>query len=123
MKTIAAVLFALLILAGSALAWTPEEHMEYSATETADALIHTGPGFFYGFVCLTDATNAVTFKLYDNTSAAGTRIGPDFICSSSSTNRMCVFGTGFGVAFGTGLYIDITSVDATPDYTIFYRGQ
>ena len=123
MKKITALTFALLILAGSALAFQPEEWMGYSATKTADALIHTGPGYFYGFTCLTDGTNSVTFKIYDNTSGTGTRIGNDFICVTSATNRTCVFGTGYAVPFNTGLYIDITSTDATPDYTIFYRGQ
>ena len=113
----------LVLLASSAWAFKPQEWMGYSATKTADALIHTGPGFFYGFTCLTDATNSVTFQIYDNTTNSGTRIGNDFICVTSSTNRTCVFGTGYGVPFTVGLYIDITSSDATPDYTIFYRGQ
>ena len=122
MKTIAA-LIAILIFAGSAIAFQPDEWMGYSATKTADALIHTGPGYFYGFTCLTDGTNSVTFKIYDNTAGSGTRMFNDFICTTSSTNRTCVFGTGLAVPFNTGLYIDITSVDATPDYTIFYRGK
>ena len=123
MKKLSALILALVILTSPAWAFNPEEWMGYSATKTADALIHTGTGWFYGFTCLTDGTNSVTFKIYDNTSGTGTRIGNDFICVSSSTNRTCVFGTGFAVPFNTGLYIDITSSDATPDYTIFYRGQ
>lgn len=116
--------FILIAVAILTMGFTPNEYMGYSGTKTADTLIHTGPGWFYGFVVFTDGTNAVTLKIYDNTSAAGTRIGPDFYCSTSSDNRTCVFGTGdIPVPFNTGLYIDITSVDATPDYTIFYRGQ
>jgi len=122
MKKLALIL-ALLIVTGPAWAFTPEDWMGYSATKTADALIHTGEGWFYGFMCKTDGTNAVTFQIHDNTSAAGTRIGPDIICQTSSTNRLCVFGTGPGVPFSTGLYINITSTDATPDYTIFYRSK
>ena len=117
------LILAFIFLTGSAFAFTPNDWMGYSATKTADALIHTGEGWFYGFTCLTDGTNSVTFKIYDNTSATGTRIGNDFICVTSATNRTCVFGTGYAVPFDTGLYIDITSSDATPDYTIFYRGK
>ena len=123
MKKLLALIFALCILTSPAWAFNPDESMGYSATKTADALIHTGAGWFYGFVAKTDGTNALTIQIYDNTEGSGTRIGPDFICSTSSTNRTCVFGTGFAVPFSTGLYIDITSTDATPDYTIFYRGQ
>jgi hypothetical protein len=115
----------MVIIAGIlCLGFTPNEHMGYSATKTADALIHTGAGWFYGFICLTDGTNSVTFKLYDNTAASGTRIGPDFLCTTNSTNRMCAFGTGdIPIPFNTGLYVDITSTDTDPDYIIFYRGQ
>jgi hypothetical protein len=123
MKKLLASILTLFVLTGSAFAFTPDNWMGYSATKTADALIHTGAGWFYGFTCLTDGTNAVTFKVYDNTSGTGTRIGNDFICVTSSTNRTCVFGTGYAIPFDTGLYIDITSSDATPDYTIFYRGK
>ena len=120
---ITALILALLIISVSAWAFTPKEFMGYSSTQTGDKLIHTGAGYFYGFVAKTDGTNAVTFQIYDALSGTGTRIGPDFICTTSSSNRTCVFGTGFAVPFSTGLYIDITSTDATPDYTIFYRGQ
>ena len=120
---ITALILALFILVGSAWAFDPKEFMGYSATKTADALIHTGAGYFYGFVCKTDGTNSVTFQIYDNTEGSGTQIFPDFICQTSSTNRLCVFGTGFAVPFDTGLYIDITSSDPTPDYTVLYRGK
>jgi hypothetical protein len=123
MKKLLASILTLFVLTGSAFAFTPDNWMGYSATKTADALIHTGEGWFYGFTCLTDATNSVTFKIYDSTAGSGTRIGPDFICVTSAANRMCVFDTGYAVPFSTGLYIDVTSSDATPDYTIFYRGK
>jgi hypothetical protein len=115
------IIFLLIILAGPAWAFQPEEWMNYSTTKTADALIDTGAGYFYGFVCLTDGTNSVTFAIHDALSATGTRIGPDFICSTSASNRTCVFGTGLGVPYSTGLYINITSSDANPDYQVFYR--
>lgn len=119
-------LFVLSLIAVAILTmgFTPSEYMGYSATKTGDSLIHTGAGWFYGFVVFTDGTNAVTLKIYDGVDATGSRIGPDFYCSSSSTNRTCVFGTGdLPLGFNTGLYVDVTSSDATPDFTVFYRGK
>ena len=123
MRKIILILIVLFTMSFSANAFQPQEWMDYSTTKTADALIHTGPGYFYGFTCLTDGTNSVTFQFYDNTAGSGTRVLNDFICTTSATNRVCVFGTGLGIPFNTGFYVDITSSDATPDYTIFYRGK
>ena len=121
---ITALILAILIMSGPALAFRPDEWMGYSTTKTADALIHTGAGYFYGFVCLTDATSTVTFQVYDGLTNAGTQMFPDFICQTSATNRICIFGVGdIPVPFDTGLFIDITSSDATPDYTVLYRGK
>jgi hypothetical protein len=120
---ITALILAFLIISVSAWAFDPGEHMGYSATKTIDALIHTGAGYFYGFVCKTDGTNTVTFQIYDGTDNGDTQIFPDFICQTSSTNRLCVFGTGIATPFTDGLFIDITSSDTTPDYTILYRGK
>jgi len=123
-KHLAAMAAVLIVVSAALFGFIPGEWMGYSATKTADALIHTGAGYFYGFVVKTDGTNSVTLQIYDNTEGSGTRIGPDFICTTSSTNRMCVFGTGdLPIPFSTGLYVDITSSDTTPDYTVFYRGQ
>lgn len=118
------LILSLIAAAILTMGFTPKEYMGYSSTKTADSLIHTGPGWFYGFVCYTDGTNSVTFAVYDNTSKTGTPILPNFVCQTSSSNRVCVFGTGdIPIPFDTGLYIDITSSDATPDYVVFYRGK
>ena len=123
-KHLAAMAAVLIVASAILFGFYPKEWMGYSATKTADALIHTGAGYFYGFVVKTDGTNSVTLQIYDSTTGSGTRIGPDFLCTTSATNRMCVFGTGEShIPFSTGLYFDITSTDATPDYTVFYRGQ
>ena len=114
---------ALTLIGSSVWAFMPDEFAGYSATKTGDALIHTGTGFFYGFACLTDGTNSVTFDLYDNTEASGTKIAPSLICTTSSSNRVCVFGSDVPIVFNTGLYVDVTSSDTTPDYTIYYRGK
>jgi hypothetical protein len=123
-KHLAAMAAVLIVVSAILFGFTPSEWMGYSATKDDDALIHTGAGYFYGFVVKTDGTNSVTLKIYDSLTGTGTRIGPDFLCTTSATNRMCVFGTGEApIPFNTGLYFDITTSDATPEYTVFYRSQ
>ena len=122
-KKIFILIAALLILSGTLWAFEPMEFMDFSSTQTGDAAVLTsGPGYFYGISCKTDGTNAVTFQLYDNASeASGTRIGHDYICSTSSTNRVCVFGWEPPIPFTNGIYVDVTSSDTTPDYVVYYR--
>ena len=121
MKKLAALLIFLMI-AVPALAFDPE-YSDYSTVKTADALIFTGVGYFYGIVCQTDGTNSVTFAVDDSTDGSGSKIHPDVICTTSSSNRTCVYGFDPPIPFATGLYVNITSSDATPDYTVYYRGK
>ena len=124
MKKLSALIFALFILVGSSVwAFQPREWSGYSAVKTADSLIHTGAGYLYGIVCQTDATNSVTFAVHDSTDNSGSKLHPDVICTTSATNRMCVYGFDPPIPFNTGLYVDITSSDTTPDYVVYYRGQ
>jgi hypothetical protein len=121
------LLIVILILAVASLAYafrpnTEGEYMDY-AKYTADQLIYTGSGYLYGVTCLLDGTNSVTFKIYDNTSAAAPQVASDFICTTSAANRMCAFGFDPPLAITTGIYVDITSSDGSPDYTVYYRGQ
>jgi hypothetical protein len=122
-RRLIAAIVAVLIVAAPVFAFMPDEWMGYSATKTADALIHTGAGYFYGVFVQTDGTNSVTFAVYDALSKTGTPILLDIICTSSSTNRMCAFGFDPPIPFSTGLFIDIASSDSDPDYTVFYRSQ
>ena len=124
MKKIAALTIVLFMLSvTSLLSFEPEDWSGYSAVKTADALIHTGPGWFYGIVVATDGTNAVTFAVHDSLTAANDKIHPDIICQTSSTNRTCVYGFNPPIPFDTGLYVNITSTDASPDYIVYYRGK
>ena len=122
-KKIFILIAALLILCGTLWAFEPMEFMDYSSTQTGDAaVVASGPGYLYGISCKTDGTNAVTFQIYDNASeASGTRIVQDYICSTSSTNRVCVFGWEPPIPFTNGIYVDVTSSDTTPDYVVYYR--
>jgi len=121
-KKILAILSAFLILCGTLWAFEPQEFMDYTATQTADAAAVVGAGYLYGISCKTDGTNAVTFQIYDNaTEASGTRIVQDYICATSSANRVCVFGWDPPIPFTNGVFVDITSTDTDPDYVVYYR--
>ena len=122
-KKILALIAVFFVLAGPAMAFEPKEYAGYSSVKTADALIHTGAGYFYGIVCKTDGTNSVTFAVHDSTDTSGSKVHPDIICTTSSTNRVCVYGFDPAIPFNDGLYVNITSSDATPDYTVYYRGK
>ena len=123
MKKILLIVLFVFILASSPHAFEPPDWTDVSAVKTADALIFTGPGFFYGIMCQTDATNPVTFAVHDSVDNSGAQLMPSVICTTSATNRMCAFGVDPAVSFTTGLYVDITSSDGSPDFTVYFRGQ
>lgn len=122
MKKLAIIIF-MVFAASTVAAFEPPDWTQSSVVKTADALIITGSGFFYGVMCQTDGTNSVTFAVHDSVDNSGEQLMPSVICTTSSSNRMCAFGVSPAVGFTTGLYIDITSSDGTPDFTVYYRGQ
>jgi len=108
-------------IAASALAFDTV-YMGYSTVKTDDASIHTGSGYLYGIVAATDGSNSVTFKTYDNTSGTGTKMHPDWIATTSSTNRMSYISFDPPIPFSTGCYVDITTSGAV-SYVVYYRGK
>jgi hypothetical protein len=68
---------------------------------TADAQVVTGPGRI-GAVVLTPAAAVATLILYDNTSAAGTKL---ITLQAAANGGSVVFLTPF--VFSTGVYADI----------------
>lgn len=119
MKRFVLIILALL-LAIPTMAFTPQEYMGYSAVKTADALIHTGQGYFYGIVVATDGSDAVTVETYDNTAGSGTELHPDTICTTSASDRLCALSFDPPVPYNTGLYIDITT-SGSASYVVYYR--
>lgn len=98
------------------------DHMEPSANKTADALIVTGEGFLYGIMVTTDATNSVTIKSYDNTSASGTKLHPDWVVTTGANERAKTLSFDPPVPYSTGLYIDITTA-GTANYMTYTRNK
>ena len=124
MKKLAALLI-LLLLSVPVMAFEPEymDVKNYEGAAAIDALVFTGSGYFYGIVCQTDGTNSVTFAVDDSTDGTGTPLHADIICTTSATARTCVYGFDPPIPFSTGLYVNLTSTDPTPDYSVFYRGK
>lgn len=80
-----------------------------SGSKTASALIRTGKGIFSGIIISTDGTNAVTLDIYDNTSAAGTKLVPTLTITSSAVDRVqSIKPPGAPVSFETGLYVNVS---------------
>lgn len=79
---------------------------------TTSQLVKTGAGTIYGI--LINSNTSGTFKLWDNTSAAGTVIVNTFT-PTTATSQTYIFPNG--VSFNTGLFITVTG---TIDYTVLY---
>ena len=92
-----------------------------SGEKTADAAICAGPGFLYGILFVSDATNAITVDVYDNASAAsGSKLTPQLVITSSATDRIQGIWFDHPVEFFDGLYVDITCAGAAK-YVAYFR--
>lgn len=87
------------------------ESSKYLNGTTSQAVV-TGSGRLYGIII--NSHSSGTFKLWDNTSAAGTVITNTFTVPTGS--QMYLFP--IPVDFYTGLFI---TVGGTIDYTLLYR--
>lgn len=101
------------LISGEDQTWQYMKVMQGPATYSnisADALVKSGGGRFFGFIC--NSTSSGTVKIYDSTAASGTVIMNTFTPAASG-----MYTFPFGVSFSTGLYFDITN---TLDVTVFY---
>ena len=73
-----------------------------TALTGADQAVVTGDGGFYGG-CFASASDVKTVDIYDNTSAAGTKIAAISLASGGVEN----LNIPNGIAFTTGLYVDV----------------
>lgn len=103
----AIIVLAVLLVASTAMA-QQERVVQASGVKTADALIATGVGYYHGIFVVTDGTNTCTVTVYDNTSAAGTKIMPSVIVPAAASYGMA-YSFNPPRIFRTGLYIDITT--------------
>lgn len=78
----------------------PVEFRKLSAEVTGTGTVVTGKTVFCGLLVTTDGTNDVTITLYDNTSAAGTKLMPGSPVFKGSDN----IG---GIEFDKGILAEI----------------
>lgn len=97
---------------------TPVPYVTKSADLTADALVATGDGFFFGMTVITDGTNAEECTVYDNTSAAEKTLVPTVAIPTSATDRSWSLGFNPPLHYGRGIYVDC---GATGTVVIYYH--
>jgi hypothetical protein len=126
MKKLLASILTLFVLTGSAWAWDPPNSplfMGYSTVYTADQnAVYSGDSWLYGLVVGTDGTNSVTITVYDALTATGTKAFPDWVVTTSSSNRMSVISFDPPLVMGTGITVDITT-GGTVNYVVYYRSR
>jgi len=96
------------------------ETLNSSGEKTADALIKLGHGYLAGIMLVTDGTNAVTVSVYDGATATGTKLIPDWVVTTSSTDRAQYLQLPGAVQFGTGCFVDITTA-GTVAFVVYYK--
>ena len=96
-----------------------------SIGNTADAAVTTGPGYLKGLIVHTDATNACTVSVYDNTAASGTKLFSTWTVTTSATDRTQALSfDAHEVPYGTGLYVDITvGGGGTCTYDVYFESR
>jgi hypothetical protein len=115
------IVLALTMPAGPALAFKPNFDWTYpSGIHIGDVAAVTGAGYMFGVIVVTDGTNTCQLAIYDNTSAAGTKLAPDI--HLPATPRTVYVSFNSPVAFSIGIYGDITSA-GTCNFTFYYRKQ
>jgi hypothetical protein len=91
-----------------------------SVGNTTDAAIVSGEGNLKGLIIHTDGTNSVTFSVYDNTSASGSKLFSTFTVTTSSANRATSLSfDDRECPFYKGIYVDVTTA-GNVTYDVYY---
>lgn len=97
--------------------------MKQGDVETASALITAKSGLLHGMIVTTDGTYASTVDIYDNASeGSGTKLVPQFLVTSSATDRVQALSFSPPVRFYKGLYVTITS-SGTDSYMVYWEND
>lgn len=96
--------------------------MTRQKTLTADGVVCAGPGVLEGILMITDATNNLTVKLYDNAAASGTVLIPEFVSTTSATKRFEYLPIP-SLEFQNGMYLDLTLSAGAASVVLFYRNN
>ena len=124
MKKLLFTALIVLSLIGIAWAYTPSDFARYTDVYTADqAGLKTIPGYFFGITVMTDGTNACTVVTYDNTTNAGTnKLHPDWVVTTSATDRAKTYSPPYPLLYSTGVSVDITCA-GTCSFQVLYQDK
>lgn len=116
-KRLLAVIFCILFFATVAIG---ADWSKGSGAKSASAVISTKGGVLRQIIITTDGSDAVTFDLYDNASAAsGTKMIPTWTVTTSSTSRIQSLVID-NARYGSGLYANVVC-SGTVSYVVIYR--
>ena len=94
-----------------------------SIGNTADAAVTTGSGYLKKIVVHTDATNACTLAVYDNTAASGRKLLSSWLVTTSATDRnQSISFDDQDNPYATGIYVDITCA-GTCTYDVYFESR
>ncbi len=89
-----------------------------SDEKTSSVLLDTGAGVFAGVVINTNGSNDATIIIYDNTSAAGTKLHEQVVLAGDITGGFTPYPS---IGYSTGLYLSIAGTGASA--IVFYVGR
>lgn len=118
MKKVFCLAIALILMSGMAYA---AEVQPRSGVKTADALVTTGSGTFAGILVVTDGSNTCTVTVYDNTSAASTKLMPTVIVPAAASYGMA-YAFNPPLPYYTGIYVDITT-SGTCSFDVYFQAK
>ena len=94
-----------------------------SIGNTSDAAVTTGTGYLKKIIVHTDATNACTLAVYDNTAASGRKLLSSWLVTTSATDRnQSISFDGHDNPYATGIYVDITCA-GTCTYDVYFESR
>jgi len=101
-------------------AYAVNEWCQPGDQETESAAISASACYFHGIAVILDGTNAQTFDIYDNASAAsGTKLIPTWVISTSSTKLEAGYDAPKPIRCKNGIYVNVSG-SGSVKYIVYY---